>query len=162
MATVRKTFVYDPIQDSDIHEWINGIKNRERSKYIRIVIRSLLNEGSQITDEPVDSKNTEKIQITYDDLEDRDIHLWFESLPQRGQSDYIKRAIRAFIAGDSTVPKTRNTPPVDVNKKIEPTKQKPVDINETIKPTKQKSEGKEEQLDDYVDLNNDFLDNIGK
>lgn len=156
MATVRKTFVYDPLQDSDIHEWINSIKTRERSKYIRIVIRSLLRDGSQHTiDEPINSNNTERIHFTYDDLEDRDIHLWFQNLPQRGQSDYIKKAIRTFLAGDSKVPKARTTPLVVAD---ENTKH----VDENIKPTKHNVEEKEEQSDDYVDLNNDFLDNIGK
>lgn len=155
MATVRKTFIYDPKQDDDIHNWINGIKNRERSKYIRIAIRTLLNSEGHVMNESINSNNTERISFTYDDLEDRDIHLWFEGLPQRGQSDYIKKAIRTFLAGNNKVPKARTTPPVVADKNTK-------HVDENIKPTKHNVEEKEEQSDDYVDLNNDFLDNIGK
>lgn len=153
MATVRKTFVYDPKQDNDIHDWINGIKIRERSKYIRIAIRSLLSSEGHVMNESINSNNTERISFTYDDLEDRDIHLWFEGLPQRGQSDYIKRAIRVFISSNDQAPKSRTILP-----------SKDTNINNDVDPIVSSDTEKKhiESQEDYVDLNNDFLDNIGK
>lgn len=39
MATIRRIFSYDDLEDKDIHEFLESIPPRQRSKYIRMAIK---------------------------------------------------------------------------------------------------------------------------
>lgn len=41
--------------------------------------------------------STTRKHFTYDTIEDEDIHEWMESLPKRGQSKFIRVAIREYL-----------------------------------------------------------------
>lgn len=85
--------------------------------------------------------------ISYDDLEDKDIKDWIDSLPPREQSKYIRLAIRTYLnylkdqEEDNSFLRTaeRKAP---------------------VKP--QVNQKKTESTGDFVDINNDFLDDLGK
>ena len=39
---IRKGFMYNAIEDQDIHEWLNGLPARKHSEYIRKAIRHFM------------------------------------------------------------------------------------------------------------------------
>lgn len=47
MATKRKIFTYDTIEDKDIDDFFESLPQRQASKYIRIGLRMVINEMNQ-------------------------------------------------------------------------------------------------------------------
>ena len=96
--------------------------------------------------------------FTYDKLEDKDIHDWLESLPQRQQSKYIRMGLRTYL--NYLRDQENSTEPLKIGKRKS--------AIQTYKNPKEES-SKEEQLkvdkngeDDYINLDQNFLDDLGK
>lgn len=85
--------------------------------------------------------------FSYDDLEDKDIGDWIDSLPQREQSKHIRIAIRAYI--NYLQDQEQGSEPIKT-----PTRKATVEIKEEPKRTNDE--------DEFVDINDNFLDDLGK
>ncbi|WP_332699215.1 hypothetical protein [Halalkalibacter lacteus] len=44
---------------------------------------------------------TQKVIFTYDDIEDKEVHTFFSKLPKGDKSKHIRRALRAYVTGQS-------------------------------------------------------------
>lgn len=42
MATIRRNWTYDDVEDADVHEFMQSLPPRQVSKYIRIALRMLM------------------------------------------------------------------------------------------------------------------------
>lgn len=82
--------------------------------------------------------------FTYDSIEDADIDQFFESLPQRQASKYIRMGLRLIIKELE-------------NKELESTSRT---LKKEIQPNKEKSNNEIEK-DDFIDPQDDIL-NLGK
>lgn len=95
--------------------------------------------------------------FSYDDVEDKVIHDFLESIPQRQRSKHIRMAIRLYI--NETQGKgysTSNNPTQQIQPEINNERNnmmKNRDINKSVN---------EQDNDNLVSLDDDFLDNLGK
>ncbi|MFD1707687.1 MULTISPECIES: hypothetical protein [Siminovitchia] len=90
--------------------------------------------------------------FSYDDIEDKVIHDFLESIPERQRSRHIRMAIRLYInetRGSGNIPTSSNQNISSNTKKDHETKPKTV-------------EQKEKTSDEFIDLDQDFLDDLGK
>ena len=67
MATIRKIFTYDNLEDKDIHDWLESLPQRQQSKYIRMGLRTYLNylREQENSNEPIAIAKRESSVQTY-------------------------------------------------------------------------------------------------
>ncbi len=100
--------------------------------------------------------------FTYDDLEDKDIHDWLESLPQRQQSKYIRIALRTYL-GYLREQENSNEPAVIAKRQSATQTHNSIKQENDQEPNKSKqvNEDKNDE-DEYVSLDPSFIDDLGK
>lgn len=101
--------------------------------------------------------------ITYDTVEDKEIHEWLESLPPRTHSLYIRKALKEYITNDRPIEYIS-----EVNKRLDLIEEKlkiKYEDHSSVKKNKKdetnESESKENKNDNFVNAD-DMLKNLGK
>lgn len=160
VATVRKTLVYDTEVDKDIDRWLNSIKVREKSKYIRVAIRTYKQSGvDHVFESGVNAENTKRISYTYDDIEDKDIQVWLDEVPQRSQSDFVRKAIRFYLNQNTgALPKRAKVRTSDTYFESEGNSS----VNEFKGHVVENNDNQDDNENAFINLDDDFLNNIGK
>lgn len=81
MATIRRNWTYDDVEDADVHEFLESLPQRQVSKYIRIALRMLMQnmdeDGNIINSAPPINKKgnpTTKNQIVQEN-EDKFVNI---------------------------------------------------------------------------------------
>lgn len=98
--------------------------------------------------------------ITYDTVEDKEIHEWFESLPPRTHSLYIRKALKEHISGKTNTSMNQFSERLDRIEEI----LKTGDITDYKNADEQKNKdlkSEEETNNNYVDADH-VLKDLGK
>lgn len=107
------------------------------------------------------SDTRERVTIYYDRIEDKDIHEWIESLPERSKTTFIQKAIRLYIQQDNSSPLANNENLEGIFKKIKELEER-IEVLESSNANANRNSNEHQQNDTkYVDASH-IIKDLGK